>query len=167
MMCKRILCAVMIAALICTGALAEACFGNFTTQDLFGGHVTDSTFSDYDVTMVYVWATWCDYCLAEMPELERVYRNLPADANLITFCYDALDEMDTAREIAGGAPFSTLLITQDIYDRFLYQAYAFPTTFFVDCWGNMIGQPIVGVPSTDNSADAYLDAIDDLLRQYA
>lgn len=166
-MLKKIVCVGLIAAMLCTCALAEACFGDFTTQDLFGNLVTDSEFSNYDVTMVYVWATWCDYCQTEMPELEYVYRNMPGNANLVTFCYDGLDEMDTALEMAGSEPFKTLLITQDIYDRFLYQAYAFPTTFFVDCWGNMIGQPIVGVPSATDSAGVYLESINELLDEYA
>lgn len=166
-MMKKIVCAGLIAAMLCTCALAEACFGDFATQDLFGNLATDSEFSNYDVTMVYVWATWCDYCQTEMPELEYVYRNLPANANLVTFCYDGLDEMDTALEMAGSEPFKTLLITREIYDRFLYQAYAFPTTFFVDCWGNMIGQPIVGVPSATDSAGVYLDSINELLNEYA
>ena len=81
--------------------------------------------------------------------------------------FDGLDEMDTALEMAGSEPFKTLLITQEIYDRFLYQAYAFPTTFFVDCWGNMIGQPIVGVPSATDSASVYLESINELLNEYA
>ena len=85
-MMKKIVCAGLIAALLCTCALAEACFCDFATQDLFGNLATDSEFSNYDVTMVYVWATWCDYCQTEMPELEYVYRNLPAHANLVTFC---------------------------------------------------------------------------------
>ena len=52
---------------------------SFQTADLEGTTVTQDVFKDYDITMVNVWTTWCQYCVEEMPELEKVYRNLPAE----------------------------------------------------------------------------------------
>ena len=45
--------------------------------------------------------------------------------------------------------------TQEIYDQFLYQVYAFPTTYFLDSQGNPVGEPIVGVPDLQDAAGAY------------
>lgn len=41
----------------------------FTGQDLAGNSVSESVFSESKLTMVNVWATYCNPCLSEMPGL--------------------------------------------------------------------------------------------------
>ena len=165
---KKLFCLLLIAALTLSAALAEIGLTNFTTTDMDGNIVTQEIFADYDLTVVNLWATWCGYCIEEMPELARLKTMLPENVNFITLCEDAHLDMDLANEIltASGANFQTLINTQEIYDQFFSLVTAFPTTVFFNSEGILVGKPIVGVPSLENSADAYyayaMEALDEL-----
>ena len=41
----------------------------FSTTDMDGNKVTNDTFADYDLTVVNFWATYCNPCIDELPEL--------------------------------------------------------------------------------------------------
>ena len=154
---KKLLCSLLLLAMIGSFALAEAGLNDFTTIDMEGNTVTQEIFADYDLTVLNVWATWCGYCIEEMPELAKLKTMLPENVNFITLCEDAHLDMDLANKIltASGANFQTLVLTQEIYDQFFYQIQAFPTTFFLDSEGMPVVDPIVGVPSIDAPADTY------------
>ena len=151
-----------LVLLLCASAFAAEAkigFGEFTTIDMEGNTVTQDIFADYDLTMVNIWATWCGYCIDEMPEFNEIKDRLPENANLITIGTDAHIEMDLALEILASvnANFQTLILTQEMVDQLVGQVYAFPTTFFLDSEGKVVGEPIVGVPSLDNAGDSYYD----------
>ena len=149
----------LILALGAPAALAEwSGLTSFSTYDMEAQPVDESIFSGYDLTMVNIWATWCGYCVQEMPELAKLKDMLPENVNLITICDDATTETELAYTIlqqTGATNFQTLMGTQEIYDQFLYQVYAFPTTYFLDSQGNPVGEPIVGVPDLEDAAGAY------------
>ena len=50
-----------------SASAASAAPAAFTTQDLAGSAVDQSIFTGHRLTMVNVWATYCGYCLKEMP----------------------------------------------------------------------------------------------------
>ena len=149
----------LLLALAAPAACAEASgLTSFNTYDMQAQPVDESIFSGYDLTVVNVWATWCGYCVQEMPELAKLKDMLPENVNLITICDDATTETELAYSIlqqTGATNFQTLMGTQEIYDQFLYQVYAFPTTYFLDSQGNPVGEPIVGVPDLQDAAGAY------------
>ena len=149
----------LVLALGAPTALAEwSGLTSFSTYDMQMQPVTEEIFSGYDLTMVNIWATWCGYCVQEMPELAKLKDMLPENVNLITICDDATTETELAYSIlqqTGATNFQTLMGTQEIYDQFLYQVYAFPTTYFLDSQGNPVGEPIVGVPDLQDAAGAY------------
>ena len=156
--------AMLVAA---PAALAETSgLTSFNTYDMEAQPVDESIFSGYDLTMVNIWATWCGYCVQEMPELAKLKDMLPENVNLITICDDATVETELAYTIlqeSGATNFQTLMGTQEIYDQFLYQVYAFPTTYFLDSEGNPVGEPIVGVPSLEDTANTYYGVIQEAL----
>ena len=155
---KKLLAALMALALMCSFALADGV--EFVTTDMDGNVVTQEIFADYDLTMVNVWATWCGYCIQEMPEFAALKDKLAGNnGNLITICDDASVEPELTAMIleASGANFTTLAATHDMYHGILSSVYAFPTTFFIDGSGNMVGEPIVGVPSLENAGEAYYE----------
>lgn len=45
---------------------------DFTLPDLEGKSVTLSSFKDASPVLLVFWATWCPYCIEEMPELVRL-----------------------------------------------------------------------------------------------
>ena len=149
----------LILALGAPTALAEwSGLTSFSTYDMQMQPVTEEIFSGYDLTMVNIWATWCGYCVQEMPELAKLKDMLPENVNLITICDDATTETELAYSIlqqTGATNFQTLMGTQEIYDQFLYQVYAFPTTYFLDSEGNPVGEPLMGVPDLQDAAGAY------------
>ena len=163
---KRFLCILILLTMIPAGALAAVgALNDFSTYDMSGETVTQDIFSDYDLTMVNVWTTWCEYCVYEMPELARLKNMLPENVNLITICDDATIEPVKAYQIlsSAGAGFQTLMGTQEIHDQFLYQAYSYPTTFFLNSRGEPVGEELVGLPSMDSIAETYLGVIEEIL----
>lgn len=154
---KKLICAMLALMLLCTAALAEGIA--FSTMDTDGNHVTQAIFEDYDLTMVNVWATWCGYCIDELPEFSALKDSLPENCNLITICDDAATEPELTAAILDlvKANFTTLATSEEMYAGILRDVYAFPTTFFVDGSGNIVGEAVVGVPSLDDPAGAYYD----------
>ena len=156
---------VLVLMLICSSALAETGLTSFSTIDMQGDPVTQDVFSGYDLTMVNIWATWCGYCVREMPDLAALKDMLPENVNLITICDDALSEPELALQILAqsGANFQTLVAVPDMYEQLLGEVYAFPSTYFLDSDGMPVGEPIVGVPSLDDAAETYYSIIQEVL----
>ncbi|MBQ8507770.1 MAG: TlpA family protein disulfide reductase [Clostridia bacterium] len=156
---KKILSIILTLVLLCGAAMAGGV--EFSTVDMEGNVVNQEIFADYDITMVNVWATWCGYCLEEMPSFVDLKNSLPENANLITICDDAGYETELVNMILDliKPNFPTLVATNDMYSGILGQVYAFPTTLFFDRDGNMVGEAVVGVPSLEDPAGAYYDII--------
>ncbi len=134
-------------------------FGTFTAETLTGETVSEEIFADYEITMINFWATWCGPCISEMPDLARVYENLPEGANFISVATDGATEGELALEILNSenAMFPTLIDNDEILENISRYVQAIPTTIFVDSDGNLIGEPIVGVPA--NAEETYLNTI--------
>ena len=156
--------AMLVAA---PAALAETSgLTSFNTYDMEAQPVDESIFSGYDLTMVNIWATWCGYCVREMPELAKLKDMLPENVNLITICDDASVETELAYSIlqqTGATNFQTLIGTQEIYNQFVYQTDVVPSTFFLDSEGNPVGEPLMGVPDLEDAAGAYYGVIQEVL----
>lgn len=164
---KKLFCVLFALALCCAPALAEAGLTGFTTTDMEGHEVTEAIFADYDLTAVNIWATWCGYCVEEMPGFSQLKTMLPENVNFITICTDAAAEMQLAGDIlrASNANFQTLVASPEMEKQLLSQVYAYPTTLFLDSEGNSVAEPLVGVPSLDDPTGAYYDVITGVLRQ--
>lgn len=160
--------AVIIALVLLMGcACAESTPGltKFTAKDMMGTEYTEAIFADYDLTMVNIWATWCGYCIEEMPAFVELKNSLPDNVNLITICDDGEYEAELALDILvkTGANYITLAANTDLYNQLLGSIRAFPTTVFVDSQGNIVGEMQVGVPSLNDPAGAYMQLINDRL----
>ena len=157
----------LVLALGAPAALAEwSGLTSFSTYDMEAQPVDESIFSGYDLTMVNIWATWCGYCVREMPELAKLKDMLPENVNLITICDDASVETELAYSIlqqTGATNFQTLIGTQEIYNQFVYQTDVVPSTFFLDSEGNPVGEPLMGVPDLEDAAGAYYGVIQEVL----
>lgn len=132
---------------------------SFSAPDMEGSTQTEAIFSDYDVTMVNIWATWCGYCIVEMPDLQELYENLPENVNLISVCGDADTERELVSEILSeyGVTFTVLEANSDISSSLMSALQAYPTTVFLDSKGRPIGDAQMGVPGYgDSVSDAYM-----------
>lgn len=116
----------------------------FEGIDLDGNTVTDEFFSGSRLTMVNVWATYCDPCLREMPGLcELAAEYDPAEFQIIGIVSDVLegDDQSLAEELVQqtGAAYPHLLLNQSVYMAFLTDVTGVPTTYFVNENGEILG----------------------------
>ena len=135
----------------------------FSTTDMDGNKVTNDTFADYDLTVVNFWATYCNPCIDELPELAEWKKELPDNVNLIGLLVD-VDEKDSdqyklAEKIISqtGADYQHLIATEE-FDDMISNLVGVPTTFFVDSTGKIIGEPFAGA-----DVDAYKQTVEDYL----
>ncbi|MBD3921376.1 redoxin domain-containing protein [Paenibacillus sp. PR3] len=107
---------------------------DFELKDLGGNAVR---LSDYRGRTVFInfWATWCPPCKAEMPHMERVYKDYAArdvvilSVNLTTTEAKASDVDDFVSEY--GLTFPVVLDEAGIIKR-QYKVTAYPTTYVID-----------------------------------
>lgn len=135
---------------------------SFETTDLDGNAVSSAElFAAHRLTMVNVWTTWCGYCIRELPDLQTLSETYASqDCAVIGLLYDGdtdekCGEARTLMQDAGAS--YPVLIPWDGADAQL-GIQAFPTTFFVDSEGNIVGEPILGA-----DLEAYTNRLETLL----
>ena len=114
----------------------------FETKDIYGNTVSDDIFSQYDVTVVNVWGTFCYYCIVEMPELQEWYESMPSNVNIIGIVCDIQDENDSYYISEAQS------IVKDT-----------GVTYFIDREGNIVGSTVYGA-----DMDAYKREVEKLLK---
>ena len=145
-------------------------FSSFRASTLEGAPVDERLFSDYKLTMINVWATFCGPCLNEMPELGELSKNYASKGvQIVGVVIDAAEsdgsisqsQVELARQLVErtGASYTHLLPSADLLSAGLSGVSSVPTTFFVDAKGNLVGESYVGA----RSADEWQGIIDGLL----
>ena len=134
--------------------------GKFETKGVDGKDYTEKVFSDYDLTLVNVFTTWCSPCVNEIPELEKLYEEMKekgvgvVGVVLDTVSDDAKQNEDTVKK-AGAlqektkASYPFLIPDSTMMNGRLNGISAFPETFFVDKEGNIVGETYSGSHSLD------------------
>ena len=134
--------------------------GKFETKGVDGKDYTEKVFSDYDLTLVNVFTTWCSPCVNEIPELEKLYEEMKEKSVgvvgvvLDTVGDDAKQNEDTVKK-AGvlqektKASYPFLVPDSTMMNGRLNGISAFPETFFVDKEGNIVGETYSGSHSLD------------------
>ncbi len=148
---------------------------SFEAQDMEGNAVTADIFGQSRLTMVNVWATYCNPCLSEMPELGELAGEYDAaDFQLIGIISDVpemiegaeADKIEKAQEEARsliektGADYPHLLLNLSLHNALLTDVTAVPTTFFIDGEGRVLGT-VVGA----RDKESWKELIDALLAE--
>ena len=110
---------------------------DFEGTDIEGNVVTSDIFSQSKLTMVNVWATYCNPCLSEMPGLGELAAEFDTEEfQIIGIISDVVegDEQELAEELIEKtqAGYTHLLLNKSIYNALLTDVAAVPTTFFID-----------------------------------
>ncbi len=97
------------------------------------------TLAQYKGTPVVVnfWASWCPFCIAEMPDFEKVHQAVKDDVQFVGI--DQRDDLEAAKRLAKETGVTYRLV-HDPEGR-AYDAIAngaMPTTAFIDADGNVI-----------------------------
>lgn len=140
----------------------------FEGLDMTGNTISSDIFSDSRLTMVNVWATYCNPCLREMPGLGELAGEYdPAEFQIIGIISDVQEGADqkTLDYASGliqqtGADYTHLVLNESVYYALLTDVSAVPTTFFIDEEG-VILDTVIG--SMDKSA--WEEKINALLEQ--
>ena len=92
-----------------------------------------------NVVFLNFWATWCPPCLAEMPSMQQLYQTLRQHA----FVMWAVNMQQSSEQVAQymraeDLDFSALIDTDGKVVS-LYKIQGLPTTYLIDCAGNVVG----------------------------
>lgn len=118
----------------------------FEGQDIEGNTVTSDIFGQSKLTMVNVWATYCNPCLSEMPGLGELAKEYDSEEfqliGIISDVEEGADQetLDLAADLIAqtGADYPHMLLGESVFYAFLTDVSAVPTTFFIDENGEMI-----------------------------
>ena len=127
---------------------ASPIFITFEGTDLEGNTISQDIFTQSKLTMVNVWATYCNPCLSEMPGLGELAAEHDAEEfQIIGIVSDVREGEDQALAESlvqnTGANYPHLLANDSIDYALLAGVSAVPTTFFFDGEGAYLGS-IVG-----------------------
>ena len=126
----------------------------FEGTDLEGNPVSQDIFSQSQLTMVNVWATYCNPCLNEMPGLgELAAEHDGSEFQLIGIVSDVRegDDQTLVESLVQqtGANYTHLLANDSIDHALLSSVSAVPTTFFFDQEGAYLGGVVGSAEKSD------------------
>ena len=134
----------------------------FKAKDLDGKDFTsEDLFRNNKLTLVNFWGTTCPPCIYEMPELEKLNKDLKEkECGVIGIITDGDIYPDDAKELikSTGVTYPNVCLNQEIYNLLPIQVT--PTTFFIDSEGNVIGEPVYGA----RNAEMYMGEIENHLK---
>lgn len=125
----------------------------FEAKTLDGEDADSSVFEKTKLTMVNVWATFCNPCIGEMPELAALNAEGGTDYQIIGLCadLDGTDEMlATAKEVVEltGADYLHLQPSESL-EPLLTASSSVPVSFFFDSEGKLVGNGVLGAQDKD------------------
>lgn len=123
---------------------SEPIYITFEGTDLEGNPVSQDIFSQSQLTMVNVWATYCNPCLNEMPGLGELAAEYDgSEFQLIGIVSDVREGEDQSLVESlvqeTGAAYPHLLANDSISRAILSSVSGVPTTFFFDGEGAYLG----------------------------
>lgn len=122
---------------------------DFTLSTLTGESVTLSDLRG-QVVVLNFWASWCPPCRAEMPAIERVYRDLQPQGLVVLAVNTTYQDSESAAAnfvAEFGLTFPILMDRRgEVSNR--YQLRGLPSTYFVDRRG-VIRAVVVGGPMSE------------------
>ncbi len=106
---------------------------DFQLQDLDGNTISLSSLRGSPV-MLNFWATWCGYCVEEMPLIEEVYQGWAGKPpSVVILAIDIKESLSKVRSFMEDYNLSfTALLDSDGSVAEKYGVRAIPTSFFID-----------------------------------
>lgn len=132
-------------------------FEELSLTDFDGNEVSSEVFAEHQMTMINIWATFCNPCLSEMPELGELaqeYAQTSDGVQIVGICTDVVDQkgnqveeqVELAKQILEltGAGYLNLIPDETFLNFLMESVPGVPTTFFVDSQGKLLGEAVVG-----------------------
>ena len=132
--------------------------GEFSMEDVNGEPYTQAMFADHDLTMINVFTTWCSPCIREIPDLEKLSKEMEDQGvQVVGIVLDVdgnADEetIEKAKLLAEktGAAYPFLIPDAGYLNGRLAGISAVPETFFADKEGNIGGETYSGSRSFED-----------------
>ena len=143
--------------------VAEGTGLSFETLDVHGNPVkSPEIFSGHKATMMNIWATTCTACISEMPELMRLNKEFEEKGGqIVGLVFDAAEDdlIAEAKEIAAELEIDFLTLLPNDYLRKTFDAMSYPTTYFLNEKGEIMGDPLMGakISAYQQRMAEYLD----------
>ncbi|OIQ84753.1 sporulation thiol-disulfide oxidoreductase A precursor [mine drainage metagenome] len=134
------------AAGLVTGKAAPA----YEIRTISGAPITPAT-ARGRVLIVHLWATWCEECRKEMPEIEEFYRRHHAQGvDVVAISLDDKSEMEAVRQAMSSFSFPAAMESDSDLHRF-GRVWRVPLTFIIDQRGILRHNGWEGDPMVDTS----------------
>ena len=132
--------------------------GEFSMEDVNGETYTQEMFADHDLTMINVFITWCSPCIREIPDLEKLSKEMEDQGvQVVGIVLDVAGNADEetiekAKLLAEktGAAYPFLIPDAGYLNGRLAGISAVPETFFADKEGNIVGETYSGSRSFED-----------------
>ena len=127
-------------------------------NDLEGNEFSLRNFEN-KVLFINYWATWCNPCLAEMPNMAELYNQYKENDNIV-FLYLSKEDADTIIDyIPKDDSLGQLPIYKVVTDDDLFSTRGIPTTFIVNRNGEIVIKDVGSAVWNDQSVIDYLDKL--------
>ncbi len=130
-----------------------------TLKDYGGNDVRLSEFKR-KVLLVYIWASWCPYCAAELERLAEMKDTFGDDVHIVAVnrAEPYADARAFSDKLRGANKIIFLLDPDDALYKQM-SGYAMPETLFINSWGDVVFHQHGPMP-----ADAVKQKIEELLK---
>lgn len=141
----------------------------FESTTIDGETITDDIFANSKLTMLNVWATYCNPCLNEMPDLGEIAALYePETFQMFGIVCDVTSDSPTSDlknvqdliEATKATSYPHILLNESLYYNLVSASDSVPTTYFINQKGELIGY-LVGAQSKEN----WITIIDSLLAE--
>ena len=142
--------------------------------DLDGKALPEDLLAKGGVTMVNVWATFCNPCLEEMPHLEELNKEFATagkNFKVVGIAADVVndkgevgqEQLDLAKEIVKktGVTYTNIIPGEKLQSDILPNVTAFPTSFFLNDKGEVI-KTVMGATTKDDWANTANELLESL-----
>lgn len=143
--------------------------GDFKAVDVDGNEITKDIFSNYDLTLVNAFTTWCSPCINEIPDLNAIDKELAdKNVNVVGIVLDVnedgkidKDKLDKLNKIIEStkAEYTIILPDDVLREGRLKNIDSVPESFFVDKDGNIVGKTYLG----SHNKEEWIKIIEDEL----
>ncbi len=112
------------------------------------------------VVLVNVWATWCEPCREELPELQRLHgRHAARGFTVVGVSIDRRSALRAVRQMAADFGLSYAMVFDPESEAIApWKVVGYPTSFLVDRGGAVVWRRDGIVKPDDAELGAYLDA---------
>ena len=149
----------------------------FDTLIVDGEKIDSSVLKEYKLTMINIWGTFSEPCISKLVDLENIYETLKAEninVNVIGVVTDINIDNLSKEKLAlnkqnkdalniinkKNVSFKNIVPDESLKKFMKKDIYGMPTTIFVDKYGNIIGETMVGSRSKEN----YMKEIKNILK---